>query len=105
MKKLSEVAEVRLPDDFCDVVDALRRADGWMDRVVFYFSENLRVVLEEMKFANRNARGSYGGGAKLKSLYDKKGYEAVEAAVIKFCKKRKIKVYKTRIEYHYEEVK
>jgi len=105
MNKLNESTKVTLPADFDEVINALNDADGFMERVVLYLDDNLRTVLEEMKFANRNARGSYGGGKKLKNLYKKKGYEAVERAVVKFCKKNNITVMKTKIRYEYEEVK
>lgn len=103
MKKLKEIKEVKLPVDFCDLVDTLSAADGFTDRVVLYCDENLRAVLEAMKYANKNIRGSYGGGRALTMLYEAKGFFAVEKAVIKFCKKHKIKVFRTKITYHYEE--
>lgn len=105
MKKLNEITQVTLPDDFADMIDVLSNADGMMERVVLYCDENLRVVLEEMKFANRNIRGSYGGGEKLSRLYRNKGYQAVHEAVVKFCHKNNIRVMLTRVTHTYEEVK
>lgn len=101
---LEGITKVTLPSDFEEVVDALSTADGWMDRVVLYTDQNLNHVLEAMKYANRNARGSYGGGAGLKNLYRKKGYIAVQEAVVKFCKKYNIEVYTTQLTRQYVKV-
>ena len=105
MKTLKKITSVTVPADFDEVVEALNGADGMMARVVLFCDQDLCTVLEEMKFANRNIKGSYGGGEKLKRLYKDKGYEAVFEAVVKFCKNKRIKVMKTKVRYEYEEVK
>jgi hypothetical protein len=105
MKKLSEITEVKIPSDFDEMVDALSSADGFMERVVLYCDRDLCTVLEEMKFANRNVRGSYGGGKALTELYRKEDYKGVYEAVVKFCKKNNIKVLVARVSVAYEEVK
>jgi hypothetical protein len=105
-KKIREIKEIRIPADFYDAVEALNDADGYMERVVLYFDNNLCTVLEATGLANRNNRGSYSGGAKLKGLMDRRkdGYAAVMGVIKTFCKKRNIKVLVARVTTTYEEI-
>lgn len=106
-KKVKEIKEIKIPSDFYDVVEALDGADGWAERVVLYCDNGLCAVLEATGLANRNVRGSYGGGAKLKSLMRRRkdGYAAVIDVIKKFCVKRGIKVLVARVVTTYEELK
>lgn len=104
-EQLAGITKVIIPDDFDGLVDALNWADGMMDRVVLSCDKNLCLIMEHLDLANCNARGSYGGGKKLKKLYGKDcDWQAVEKVIINYCKRHKIKVLKRRIEYHYDEV-
>jgi hypothetical protein len=100
-RKGEAITQVKLPEDFTDMLSELSHADGFMDRILLMCDDNLCTVLEEMDIANKNIRGSYGGGKKLHAILDrsKRSFEAVREEVIAYCKKRNINVRQEVVTY------